>query len=381
MRKFTVGVIGLGFIGMAHVEALRRLGNVEVAAVADPDSCEAKAASIGVQHAYSSYKELIDNEKLDAVHICTPNSTHFEIAMYAMEHGLAVMLEKPFTVSIDEAKVLCEYAEKNGIIGGVNHSLRMNPMVMEMKALVQKGLLGDRIYAICGGYIQDWLLYDTDWSWRLDSKLSGKTRAFSDIGTHWIDMVENITGLRAVEVLAEFEIAHKIRKKPVGTVQTFSSSTGMKYTDFPVDTEDWCSVLFRFDNGAIGSANMSQITAGRKNQQIIDISGSEASLHWDNEHSNELWIGRRDEYNQIVVKDPGLVEPLAKRVISYPGGHNEGFPDTFKQQFRLFYDALEHNSTEGAEISLFRDGLREMIVNDCVYRSAMERKWIRIEEV
>ena len=126
---------------------------------------------------------------------------------------------------------------------------------------------------------------------------------------------------------------------------------------------------------------MSQITAGRKNQQIIDISGSEASLHWDNEHSNELWIGRRDEYNQIVVKDPGLVEPLAKRVISYPVGHNEGFPDTFKQQFRLFYDALEHNSTEGAEISLFRDGLREMIVNDCVYRSAMERKWIRIEEV
>ena len=381
MRKFRVGVIGLGFIGNAHVEALRRLGNIDVVAVADAVNWTEKAEAIAVPHSYSNYKDLIDNESLDAVHICTPNSTHFEIAMYAMEKGLAVMLEKPFTISVEEARKLCDYAESHGIVGGVNHSLRMNPMVMEMKALVKKGAIGNRIYAVQGGYLQDWLLYDTDWSWRLDSKLSGKTRAFSDIGTHWIDMVENITGLRAVETLAEFSIVHPVRKKPVGTVQTFSTSAASEYTDFNVDTEDWCSILFRFDNGAIGSANISQVTAGRKNQQIIEISGSVASLLWDNEKSNELWIGHRGEFNQIVVKDPGLAEPLAKSVISYPGGHVEGFPDTFKQQFKLFYEAVEKKSTEGAEFALFKDGLREMIITDSVYRSSQERRWVKIEEV
>mgnify|MGYP002515783182 CR=1 FL=1 len=380
MHRFNVGVIGLGFIGNAHVEALRRLGNVNVIAVADSMDWKRKGDAICVPHSYENYKELIDNEELDAVHICTPNSTHFEIAMYAMQKGIAVMLEKPFTVSVDEARALCEYASNHKIIGAVNHSLRMNPMVMEMKGLAKNGSLGRRIFAIHGSYLQDWLLFDTDWSWRLDSKMSGKTRAFSDIGTHWIDMVENITGLKAVEVLAEFDTVYKQRKRPLGEVQTFSSSSGMKYKDFDVDTEDWCSVLFRFNNGAIGSANISQVTAGRKNQQVIAISGSDASLYWENERSNELWIGHRNEFNQVVVKDPSLVEPLARKVISYPGGHVEGFPDTLKQQFKLFYEALEKKSTERAEFALFKDGLREMIITDCVYRSAMERRWIEIKE-
>jgi predicted dehydrogenase len=243
------------------------------------------------------------------------------------------MVEKPFTVTLEEAEKLAAYAEQHHILSGVNHTLRMFPQVAQMKALVDKGDVGD-IYAVHGCYLQDWLFLDTDWSWRLEPAMSGKTRAFSDIGSHWIDMVENIIGQKAVELLAEFEIVHKTRKKPLKEVETFSGMAlrPEDYEEKKIETEDWCTILFRFEKGAIGCVNVSQVTAGRKNQQIIEISGSKCSMKWDSEDSNELWIGRREAYNQKVVKDPSLVEPKAKEVMGYPGGHVEGFPDTFKMQ-------------------------------------------------
>ncbi len=212
MEKLRVGVVGIGFIGTAHVEALRRLGYVDVVAVADANGGAGRAESLYVAHGYDDYREMIDKENLDAIHICTPNHTHYEMAMYAMEHGLSVMLEKPITMTVEEAEKLCAYAKEHNIVTGVNHSLRMNPQVQQMKAMVRSGEVGD-VYAVTGSYLQDWLFLESDWSWRLEPKLSGKTRAFSDIGTHWIDMVEDITGLRAVELLAEFDIMHKTRKK------------------------------------------------------------------------------------------------------------------------------------------------------------------------
>ena len=379
MKKLRVGVIGIGFIGAAHVEALRRLGYVDVVAVANHNNGAEKAKELFVEHGYDDYREMIDKESLDAVHICTPNSTHYEMAMYAMEHGVNVMLEKPFTMTIEEAEKLCSYAKEHQIVTGVNHSLRMNPQVQQMKAMVQSGEVGD-IYAVTGCYLQDWLYLDSDWSWRLEPELSGKTRAFSDIGTHWIDMVENITGQRAVEVLAEFEIVHKTRKKPKKQVATFSGMAlrPEDYEDVPIKTEDWCSILFRFENGAIGSVNVSQVTAGRKNQQVISISGSKCALHWDSEDSQELWIGRRETFNQKAPKDPSILSKAAQSVIGYPGGHVEGFPDTFKMQFEKYYQSVLNKDTSKKDFANFEDGLREMILNERVYESAQKRAWVKI---
>lgn len=379
MKKLRVGVIGIGFIGAAHVEALRRLGYVEVVAVANHNNGAQKAKELFVEHGYDDYREMLDKESLDAVHICTPNNTHYEMAMYAMEHGVNIMLEKPFTMTIEEAEKLCSYAKEHQIVTGVNHSLRMNPQVQQMKAMVQSGEVGD-IYAVTGCYLQDWLYLDSDWSWRLEPELSGKTRAFSDIGTHWIDMVENITGQRAVEVLAEFEIVHKTRKKPKKQVATFSGMAlrPEDYEDVPIKTEDWCSILFRFENGAIGSVNVSQVTAGRKNQQVISISGSKCALHWDSEDSQELWIGRRETFNQKAPKDPSILSKAAQSVIGYPGGHVEGFPDTFKMQFEKYYQSVLNKDTSKKDFANFEDGLREMILNERVYESAQKRAWVKI---
>ena len=379
MEKMRVGIIGIGFIGAAHIEALRRLGYVDVVALADAQGAEEKAAQLYVPKGYGDYKEMLNRENLDAVHICTPNFLHYEMAMAAMERGIHVMVEKPFTVTLEEAEKLASYAEQHHILSGVNHTLRMFPQVAQMKALVDKGDVGD-IYAVHGCYLQDWLFLDTDWSWRLEPAMSGKTRAFSDIGSHWIDMVENIIGQKAVELLAEFEIVHKTRKKPLKEVETFSGMAlrPEDYEEKKIETEDWCTILFRFEKGAIGCVNVSQVTAGRKNQQIIEISGSKCSMKWDSEDSNELWIGRREAYNQKVAKDPSLVEPKAKEVIGYPGGHVEGFPDTFKMQFHKFYQAIQKKDGGLVDYATFRDGVREMYLNDKVYESAQKRSWVKL---
>lgn len=379
MKKLRVGVVGVGFIGTAHVEALRRLGFVDVVAVADQNGGAKRAEALFVEHGYDDYREMIEKENLDAIHICTPNNTHYEMAMYAMKHGLNLVVEKPFTVSVEQAEKLCVYAKEHNIVTCVNHSLRMNPQVQQMKAMVRSGEVGD-IYAVTGSYLQDWLYLESDWSWRLEPELSGKTRAFSDIGTHWIDMVEDIIGQRAVEVLAEFEIMHKTRKKPKKEVATFSGMAlrPEDYEDVPIETEDWCSILFRFEKGAIGSVNVSQVTAGRKNQQIISISGSKCALHWDSEDSQELWIGRRETFNQKAPKDPSILSKEAQNVIGYPGGHVEGFPDTFKMQFHKFYQAVMAKDAARKDFANFEDGLREMILNEKVYESAHKRAWVKI---
>lgn len=379
MEKLRVGVIGIGFIGKAHIEALRRLGYVDVVAISDAFGAKEKAEELFIPKGYDDYKDMIDNENLDVVHICTPNNLHFEMAMYAMEHGLSVMLEKPFTVTLEEAEKLNAYAKEHGIVNGINHSLRMNAQVQQMKAMVRNGEVG-KIYAVTGDYLQDWLFLDTDWSWRLEPELSGKTRAFSDIGSHWIDMVEDIIGQRAVEVIAEFEIMHKTRKKPLKNIATFSGMALRpdEYEEKEIKTEDWCSILFRFEDGAIGSVNVSQVTAGRKNLQTIAISGSKCALSWNNEDSQELWVGRRETFNQKAVKDPSILSDEAKAVIGYPGGHVEGFPDTFKANFDKFYQAVKAHDTAKKDFANFDDGVREMYLNDKIYESAQKRAWIKI---
>jgi predicted dehydrogenase len=251
---------------------------------------------------------------------------------------------------------------------------------MQAKAMVDSGEVGD-IYTIHGGYLQDWLFYETDYSWRLEPEISGESRAFADIGSHWIDAVEFISGLRAVEVFADFETFHKVRKKPLKAIDTYSGMTlrPEDYEEKHIDTEDYCTVLFKFDSGARGTCTISQVFAGRKNQMLVDIGGSRCALHWDSERSNELWIGRRDTFNQTATKDPSTLSPLAGSIISYPGGHAEGFPDSFKQNFKAIYAAVEKGDTGQNLFATFEDGLREMQLCDAIVRSAKEGRWVPVE--
>lgn len=377
MKQLKAGVVGVGFIGAVHIEQLRRLGNVEVVALADEAGAQEKADALYVPHAYTNYKDMIDNEQLDCVHICTPNSTHYEIAMYATERGVNVVCEKPMTCTVEEAEKLRAYAKEKGLVNAMNFNCRFYPMAYQMRQMVRSGEVGD-IYTVHGGYLQDWLFLDTDYSWRLEPEFTGASRAFADIGSHWIDLVEYITGLRAVEVLADFAIFHKTRKKPTKEIATYSGMAlrPEDYEEVPITTEDYATVLFHMENGACVSCNISQVFAGRKNQMIVSVAGSRCALHWDSENSNALWIGRRERDNGELVKDPSILDDGTKGVISYPGGHVEGFPDTFKQNFKKIYAAIAGGKPE--DYATFDDGLREMVLCEKIVESARERRWVSL---
>ena len=380
LKKERAGVIGTGFIGVVHVETLRRLGNVDVVAIADVASVGEKAAGLSVPKGYSDYKEMIEKENLDAVHICTPNNLHFEQATFSIERGVSVLCEKPLTPSVEEAEALRDLAREKGVPCGINFMLRFNPMVMQIKEMISNGDVGS-VYSVHGSYLQDWLYFDIDYNWRLEPEVSGNSRAFADIGSHWVDMVESTTGLRVTEVLADFATFHKNRKKPLKPIDTFSG-VALKPEDYetvPIGTEDYSAVLFHFDNGAHGSCVISQMFAGRKNATRMSIGGSKCALHWDSEKANELWIGRRETYNQSAVKDPSILYKGAQEIISYPGGHNEGFADTFKHHFIQFYKAVAARDPKAGKYATFEDGLREMVLCEKIIQSAKERRWVEVE--
>lgn len=378
--RLRAGVVGVGFIGAVHIEQLRRLGNVDVVALTDSVQAQQKADALFVPKGYEDFRQMIDRENLDCVHVCTPNSTHYEIARYALERGVHVVCEKPLVATAREAEELLALAREKKLVHAMNFNCRFYPMAFQMREMVQSGQLGD-VFTIHGGYIQDWLLYDTDYNWRLEPALSGQSRAFADIGSHWIDLVEFITGFKVTEVLADFETFHKTRKKPLRPVETYSGMAlrPQDYQEMPVHTEDFASVLFHFEGGAHGCCNVSQVFAGRKNQMLLSIGGSRASLHWDSEDSNEIWIGRRDRDNGQLVKDPSILARETAGVISYPGGHVEGFGDTFKQNFKQIYRAIETGDATGLRFATFADGAREMRLCEKVLESARERRWVSVD--
>jgi len=379
MKRFRVGVIGVGFIGAVHVEQLRRLGNVDVVALVKKKDPQGVADTLCVPKGYSDHREMIDKENLDCVHVCTANDTHFPMADYALDKGLHVVCEKPLCISSAEAEKLVKKAKEKGLINAVNYNYRYYPMPYQMREMIRAGELGE-VYTINGGYIQDWLYYDTDYNWRVEPALSGDTRAFSDIGTHWLDLASFITGLKVTEVFADFVTFHKTRKKPLKPVNTFSGMAlrPEDYEVVPIETEDYCNVLFRFENGARGCCNISQVCAGKKNQVLMSISGSKCTLNWDSENSNSIWVGRRETYNGECVKDPSILKPATQAITGYPGGHVEGFPDSFKQNFVKIYKAVSEGKQTEGEYATFEDGLKEMVICEKVFQSAKEGRWVKI---
>ena len=377
MNKKKCAVVGAGFIGAAHVEALRRLGSVEVVALCDAQDAEEKAAQLGIDRAYSDYRAMMDELRLDAVHICTPNCTHYEIVKCAIEHGINFVCEKPFTTTIEQARELAAMAERNGVRGAVNFHSRMYPMVRELREMISAGELGE-IFTVHGEYVQDWVLYETDYSWRLEGSQVGSTRAVADIGSHWLDMAEFVTGLRIRRVMAQFRTVYPVRKKPAAKVETFSTADVGQYTHIPVDTEDAAVVLLEFGNGAIGSLVVSQVFAGKKNTCAIKVAGSRSAASWDSEDLNNLSIGYRDRANAVLAKDPALLHQGAAETVSYPSGHIEGFPDAFKQNFKQFYASLAGDG--GYDYATIQDGLREMELCQAIFDSARSGRWVTLTE-
>lgn len=378
MKKFTAGVIGTGFIGAAHVEALRRMGNVEVVAITETNNPAEKANMLCIDQYFTDYKEMIDKCNLDCIHICTPNDTHLPITKYAMDHGVNVVCEKPMNRDQEEAKQMVEIAKKTGLVGAVNFHNRFYPINHHLRNYIKDGSLG-KIMSVHGGYVQDWLLYDTDYNWRLHSKESGKTRAVADIGSHWLDLVQYVTGMKIVEVMAEFSTVYPKRKRPLKPIQTFSKVKleENNYEEFDIDTEDLAVINCRFENGAIGNAMIHQMFAGKKNKITMFIAGTEQSAEWDSDDSNNVVIGFRDKGNIVLNKDPKLIHDKSYQISSYPGGHVEGFPDAFKQNFINIYKKIENPNAE-SQFATFEDGMFEMHLCDVIYESAQKRQWIKV---
>jgi predicted dehydrogenase len=381
MTKIRVGVIGTGFIGPAHIEALRRLPGVEVVALADVDeaTAKAKADALGVAQSYGDYRKLLARDDVQAVHICTPNYLHFEMSRQALEAGKHVVCEKPLAVEAKEAAALVELAEKKKLVNVVHFNIRYYPLMRQVKLMAEKGELGD-IFSIHGSYLQDWLYYATDYNWRLEPKLSGKSRAVADVGSHWMDLIEYISGIRIAEVFADFATFHKTRKKPLKPVETYAGKIlkPEDYAEVPIDTEDYATVLFRFDSGARGVLTVSQVSAGRKNRLYFEMDGSKKAVAWESEAPNSIWIGRRDGNNEVMMKDPSLVYPEVRSLIGFPGGHNEAFPDTSKQMFREVYDFIASGAKGTPSFPTFQDGLRELTLCEKILISKDRGAWVRV---
>jgi predicted dehydrogenase len=380
VKRIRTAVIGTGFMGRVHLEALRRTEYVDVAAIASRDlkTAQALGAGFGVEGAVDDYRRVLQDPTIDAVHICTPNATHHPISKAALLAGKHVLCEKPLATSVAEAQELVTLAAERKLRNCVCHNLRYYPMVQQMRRMIEAGDIG-QVLIVQGTYSQDWMLYKTDWNWRADSKLGGPLRVMADIGSHWLDMAEHITGHRVESLCADLQTFHPTRSRLKRNVETFAGklSTAEDVDEIQVDTEDFGAVLFRLGTAARGSMTASQVSAGRKNRLSIEVYGTQSSVAWDQERPDELWIGQRNSPNQSIIKDPMLLKDLASSYADLPGGHSEGYDDTFKQVFRRFYASILEPQA-APEYPTMTDGLRQMNLLEAVRNSHQEHVWTKV---
>jgi len=312
------------------------------------------------------------------VHICTPNVLHYPMAKAALEAGKAVLCEKPLTMTVAEARELVQLAQAKGVPNCVNHNLRYYPVVQQARQMVARGDLGE-ILIVQGTYFQDWLLYETDYNWRVERAANGALRAMGDIGSHWMDMIQHLTGQKITSLCADLQTFHKSRKKPKGAVETFSGKklSPEDYTDIPMDTDDFGSVMLRLGDRTRGCFSVSQVSAGCKNRFQWEIFGTKRGVAWNQERPDELWIGERNEANRILIKDGSQMYPEAAAFADLPGGHSEGYDDAHKQVYRRFYRKVADPSAP-IDYPTFADGLWGMQCLEKVLESSTERKWVTL---
>ena len=381
MFDIGVAIVGAGFIGPVHLEAIRRLGlNIRGILGCDDKESESAKRANNLPRAYKDIDELLADPTVQAVHLCVPNVLHYEFATKALNAGKHVMCEKPLAMNSEQSAQLVELAKAKKLAAGVCYNVRFYPLNLEARELVRRGDIGS-IHTVNGSYAQDWLLYDTDYNWRVLAEQGGELRAVADIGTHWIDLILSITGLKVKEVFADLCTVHQVRQRPKGEVQTFTGKLAGPRATEPVNitTDDYGQVLFRFENGTRGGLYVSQVAAGRKNCIRYEIAGSKCALAWNSEQPEDLWIGRREKANEWLLRDPSLLNATARGYTNYPGGHHEGFPDTFKQCFRAFYQYIAAGDFSAVPMfPTFDEGHREVVLCEKILQSHRDQKWIAV---
>ena len=371
-----MGIVGAGFVGPHHVDAVRRLGFVDVVAVAasGEKTAAAKAQALGIPKSYGSYEALLDDPAIQVVHNATPNYLHYPINAAAIAKGKHVVSDKPLAMTADEAKKLRDQATKAGIIHAVTFNYRGNPLVQQARHAIARGDIG-KPHFLVGYYLQDWLLKDTDYSWRLEPDKGGASSALGDIGSHWCDLAQHVSGLKITDVLGDITTVVPKRKKPKGSREAFAA--GGKNEDVEVvdiTVEDLASVLLKFDNGAKGSFSVGQVCAGHKNDLVLEVCGATAALRWRQEHQNELWIGRRDKANEILQKDPSLIDAEVRGYAHLPGGHQEAWADAFCNLMRDIYGFIaagkKASDPHPPPFATFEDGYRANCIVEAILTSA-----------
>jgi predicted dehydrogenase len=379
LSSIGAAVIGSGFIGTVHIEALRRIG-VQVHGLlgSSPDRAADRADKIGVARGYRSLDELLEDERVEVVHVTSPNNMHFPQVKQILAAGRNVVCEKPLAMDASESRELVRLAQESGKVAAVNFNIRFYPLNQHLRAAVADGSIGD-VRLITGRYFQDWLLLDTDWNWRLQPDVGGKLRAVGDIGSHWLDLTSFVTGRHVTEVMADLATFIKMRHMPRGPVETFSLDRTTDTIDVDIETEDAATVLLRYDNGARGQMAVSQISAGHKNSLQYEIDGSAGAAAWDSEKPDELWLGYRGRPNETLARDAALMTAPGREAAALPAGHVEGFADTFAALFRAVYaDVADGAIRANPPYATFADGHEEMLVGDAIALSAREQRWVDV---
>jgi predicted dehydrogenase len=374
VARIGMGLVGAGFVGPHHIDAVRRLGFVDVVAVAgsSESSGRRKAEALGARRGYGGYQALIDDPEVDVVHVATPNHLHATVIAAALAKGKHVVSDKPLAMTAAEAKQLVDRASGAGVVAAVTFNYRGNPLVQHARQAIAAGEIGTPRF-IHGQYLQDWLIKDTDYSWRLDPEKAGPSSALGDIGSHWCDLAQHLTGLRIIEVLGDATTCVPRRKKPRGSREAFAAATAAETESVDIAVEDLASVLVRFENGAKGAFSVGQVCAGHKNDLLIEVCGSAASIAWRQERQNELWCGHRDRANEILQKDPALVSDAARPYARLPGGHQEAWADAFCNLMRDIYGTIAAGPPYRPlppAVATFEDGYRVNAIVEAILESA-----------
>ena len=380
LSQIGTAVIGSGFIGTVHIEALRRMG-VQVHGLlgSTPERGAASAERIGLPRAYRDLGELLADDRVEVVHVTSPNHLHHPQVRQILAAGRHVVCEKPLALTSEQSGELVRIAAESRQVNAVNFNIRFYPLNQHVHELIGGGAIGD-VRLVSGHYFQDWLLLETDWNWRLVPDLGGSLRAVGDIGSHWLDLIEFMTGLRITEVMADLATFIPIRREPTGPVETFSTERAAEAVERQIGTEDTATILLRFENGARGTVAISQLAAGRKNSLEYEIDGSSSAVAWDSEQPDQLWIGHREQPNEILIRNPALMGAMGREAAFLPGGHVEGFADTFRALFSAVYAEIGAGTpSERPAYPTFADGHDEMLVGDAVARSSAEGRWTAVE--
>lgn len=369
----TAAIVGAGFMGRSHARAIRNAGG-EVRAIATSTVSGSKRAAdeMGIPTVLETAEGLAARADIDVVHICTPNHVHAAYAIAALKAGKHVVCEKPLATDLESARQLAGLAESSGLVATVPFVYRFYPTVREMRDRLAQGA-GETLL-VHGSYLQDWLSRPSDWTWRVDPRTGGPSRAMADIGSHWCDLMEFVTGHRVTQLVASTSIA--IPHRSVGHVESFSSAAAKAEPDVAVTTEDIAGLVFNTDRGATGTLTVSQVSPGRKNRLLLEIGTDAASFAFDQENPEQLWIGSRNE-NRLLTRDPAVFSASTHPYMVLPPGHPQGYNDNFDLFVRDTYRAIQDGSTPDG-LPTFEDGLRSVVLVDAVLRSAATRQWVDV---